>query len=69
MSRKKIHAQPYKEAQATAEKIFRYKNKFHQTQAKLPVEKKIKMVVELQKIVFKLKKGDPFLSDKIVWRI
>ena len=32
-------------------KIFENKKRFHQAQAKLPIEEKIKILVELQKIV------------------
>jgi len=59
----------YSQAQKTAAKIFRYKKIFHLAQSCLPIEEKIRQVVELQKIVFKIKKGDTYLRDKTIWKI
>ena len=69
MTKDKIAGQSYKQARIEAEKIFRARERFHQDQARLPIEEKIRLVVELQKIVFEIKKGDPFLKNKVIWEI
>jgi hypothetical protein len=48
-------------------KIFDSKKEFHMSKAKLPIEEKIKILVELQNIG---KKANPGLTkDKRVWEI
>ncbi len=69
MSKNTSDNQTYRTAQLTAEKIFRFKKRFHKSQARLPIEEKIRMVVELQKIIFEIKKGNPFLRNKVIWKI
>ncbi len=46
-------------------KIFENKEKFHQSQAKLPIEEKTKILVELQKIEVKIQKH----KNLKVWEI
>ena len=45
--------------------IFENKEKFHQSQAKLPIEEKIKILIELQKIAIKIQKNNKFK----IWEI
>jgi len=49
--------------------IFAAKKRFHREQANLPIEEKIKILIELQKIVLKTQKQGP--GDKFwqVWKI
>ena len=49
--------------------IFKAKKRFHKEQAKLPIEEKIKILVELQKIVLKTKKQDSKDESRRVWEI
>jgi len=49
-----------------AEKVFKAKKEFHIAQAKLPIEEKIKILVELQKMG---KAANPKMKDKRVWKI
>ena len=52
-----------------AAKIFESKDDFHKEQAKLPIEEKIKILVELQKIVLNAQKN--IYTDEIrrVWKL
>ncbi len=52
--------------QKIAERIFKAKEAFHKERAKLPIEEKIKILVELQKIG---KAANPKMKDKRVWEI
>lgn len=49
-----------------AEKVFKAKKEFHKSQANLPIEEKIKILVELQKIGIA---ANPNMKDKKVWEI
>ena len=51
---------------AHAEKVFKPKKEFHKAQAQLPIEEKVKILVELQKIG---KAANPKMKDKKVWKI
>jgi hypothetical protein len=52
-----------------AAKIFTSKKDFHKEQAKLPIEEKIKILIELQKIVLKTQKQEPGERLRQVWKI
>jgi len=52
-----------------AAKIFKAKKDFHKEQAKLPIEEKIKILIELQKIVLKTQKQKPGEGLRQVWKI
>ena len=49
------------------EKIFDRKKQFHRDQAKLPIEEKIKILIELQKIVLNIRKGTLKKKKRQVW--
>lgn len=53
----------------TIETIFKNKQNFHLRQAKIPIEEKIKILVELQKIAIDLDKSSGTISKKKVWEI
>jgi len=50
-------------------KIFRKKEEFHTSRARLPIEEKIKMLIELQKIALTVrpKRGED--DQRMVWQI
>jgi len=52
-----------------AAKIFEAKKDFHKEQAKLPIEEKIKILLELQKIVLKTQKQKPGERLRQIWKI
>ena len=58
-----------KSARYYALKIFEAKDRFHRDQAKLPIEEKVKILVELQKIVLETQINAH--SDKLrqVWKL
>lgn len=58
-----------KPAAELASEIFESKKEFHRNQAKLPIEEKIKILVELQKIVVKTKERKKDDGLRIVWKI
>ena len=49
--------------------IFRQKEEYHRAQARLPIEEKIRILVELQKmsLIIRPKQGEA--DHRIVWRI
>jgi hypothetical protein len=58
-----------KTAAELASEIFESKKDFHRNQAKLPIEEKIKILVELQKIVVKTQERKKDDELRIVWKI
>ena len=52
-----------------AQKIFRSKEEFHKEQAKLPIEEKVKILVELQKIVLNTQKSSSSNEIRRVWEL
>jgi len=52
-----------------AKEIFVSKKNFHKAQAKLPIEEKIKILIELQRIVIKTQKQDVKDESRFVWKI
>lgn len=67
-----MNKKPKKIAESASEyaaDIFAAKKRFHREQANLPIEEKIKILIELQKIVLKTQKQGP--EDKLlqVWKI
>ncbi len=51
------------------QKIFNQKRKFHLRQARLPVEEKIKILVELQKISLAIHPKKSRRDKRVVWQI
>ena len=52
-----------------AYELFRKKRRFRKDLAKLPIEEKMKILVELQKIVIETKKGQAEEDARGVWEI
>jgi hypothetical protein len=61
--KKEISAKEY------ALKIFKEKDEFHKRQAKLPIEEKVRILVELQKIVLKMNKKAMHDDTRRVWKL
>ncbi|MCI0449582.1 MAG: hypothetical protein L0Y79_07330 [Chlorobi bacterium] len=53
-------------AKEIAQKIFNEKKSYHKEKAKLPIEEKIKILVELQKIGIE---ANPKMRNKKSWKI
>jgi hypothetical protein len=51
------------------QKIFKAKEQFHKDRAKLPIEEKIKILVELQKLAIDIPTASRVSKFKMVWRI
>lgn len=51
------------------EKIFKAKEEFHKERARLPIEEKIKILVELQKLAIDIPTASKERSFKMVWDI
>jgi len=56
-------------AKQYAKEIFEAKALFHKEQAKLPIEEKIKILIELQKMVIKIQKHSDSNEQKQVWEL
>jgi hypothetical protein len=50
-------------------KIFRQKEEFHKSRARLPIEEKIKMLIELQKIALTVRPKRDENDKRMVWQI
>jgi len=50
-------------------KIFEAKDRFHKDQAKLPIEEKVKILVELQKIVLETQPDTHSGEFRQVWKL
>lgn len=50
-----------------ASEIFYAKDRFHKSQAKLPIEKKIQILIELQKMVLNIQKDSDVNEFRKVW--
>ena len=55
-----------KNLKQTIQRIFKAKEKFHKEMAKLPIEQKIKILIELQKIGINANKK---FRNKKIWKI
>jgi hypothetical protein len=51
------------------QKIFRAKEEFHKDRAKLPIEEKIKILVELQKLAIDIPTTSKENRSRMVWQI
>lgn len=49
--------------------IFRRKKEFHRRQARLPVEEKIKILIELQKIALTIRPRKGVEDRRAVWKL
>jgi hypothetical protein len=49
--------------------IFRQKEEYHRAQARLPIEEKIKILVELQKMSLTIRPKQGEADKRIIWRI
>ncbi|MFO7891012.1 MAG: hypothetical protein R6V04_11800 [bacterium] len=52
-----------------ASKVFEAKHRYHKNQAQLPIEKKIKILIELQKMVINIQNNPDNDKSKFVWKI
>lgn len=50
-------------------RIFKNKEKFHRQQARLPIEEKIKILIELQKIALTLRPNRGKSDRRVVWEL
>jgi hypothetical protein len=50
-------------------KIFRQKETFHHAQARLPIEEKVRILVELQKIALTIRPKHGENDTRVVWQI
>lgn len=62
-------SRPEKKKQDTAGEIFRQKIEFHRRQAGLPIEEKVRILVELQKIALTVQPKKQQNDSRMVWRI
>lgn len=51
------------------QKIFKAKEQFHKDRARLPIEEKIKILVELQKLAIDIPTASKENRFKMVWKI
>jgi hypothetical protein len=51
------------------QKIFKQKEEFHLRQARLPIEEKVKILVELQKMSLTLHPKQSETDNRFVWQI
>ena len=49
--------------------IFRQKEEFHRVQARLPIEEKVKILVELQKMALTIRPKQGEDDKRMVWQI
>jgi hypothetical protein len=56
-------------AEDSARTIFTKKEAFHRSQARLPVEEKIRILVELQKIALSAQPRKQQADKRMVWRL
>ena len=59
----------YINVEKITEQIFERKKKFHHSQSKLPIEKKIRILVELQKIALEIAGKTKYGKSKRIWMI
>ena len=55
--------------QETVERIFESKRQFHRQQAQLPIEEKIRILVELQKIALNIRKTAGQGDQRRIWEL
>jgi len=48
---------------------FEGKKEYHRNAAKLPIEEKVRILVELQKIVVNISKNNAAKESRLIWRI
>jgi hypothetical protein len=51
------------------QEIFRKKEEYHRAQARLPIEEKVRILVELQKISLKIRPPEAETDKRLVWRL
>jgi len=51
------------------DRVFEGKKEYHRNAAKLPIEEKVRILVELQKIAVGMKNKDTAKKNRIVWQI
>jgi hypothetical protein len=49
--------------------IFRQKEEYHRAQARLPIEEKVKILIELQKIALTIRPPQSEDDKRVVWQI
>ena len=49
--------------------IFRQKEEFHRVRAQLPIEEKIKILIELQKIALTIRPKKSEEDNRMVWKL
>lgn len=49
--------------------IFRKKEKYHLAQARLPIEEKVKILIELQKISLTIRPKQNEADKRLIWQI
>jgi hypothetical protein len=57
------------ESEDLAGRIFRQKENFHRAQARLPVEEKMLILIELQKIALSIRPRKQPNDRRVVWQI
>jgi hypothetical protein len=53
----------------TVQNIFRRKEEYHLAQARLPIEEKVKILVELQKMSLMIRPKQGEADTRLVWRL
>jgi hypothetical protein len=51
------------------DRVFEGKKEYHRNAAKLPIEEKVRILVELQKIAVTIKNKDATKENRFVWQI
>jgi hypothetical protein len=51
------------------DRVFEAKKEYHRNAAKLPIEEKVRILVELQKIAVAIKNKDMAKENRLVWKI
>jgi len=54
---------------AFVDRVFEGKKEYHRNAAKLPIEEKVRILVELQKIAAAIKNNDTIKKKRIIWQI
>ena len=51
------------------DRVFEGKKEYHRNAAKLPIEEKVRILVELQKIAVAIKNKNTVKENRLVWQI
>jgi hypothetical protein len=54
---------------AFVDRVFESKKEYHRNAAKLPIEEKVRILVELQKIAVAIKNKDTAKENRFIWQI